>query len=315
MMGVEGIEEYKVSGSKVYLIDRSLSGSRMVLASYLVVAPSGEALLIDPGPSREYERLLEAVEELLGSLSRLKAVLLTHIHLDHGGSAGHLVETLGDIRVYVHPRGAPHLADPSKLWESSLEILGETALLYGQPKPIPPERLVTPGDGKPIRLGSEAVTVIYTPGHASHHMSYMLGDLIFTGDSAGTLQCSTLFPTTPFPFKLVDAISSLDKMRGLKPRRLAYAHFGIHEPASELLSLYRQLLIDLAEIVWRAMQEGVDMDEIPSYVDRASGIVSRYKECMRSLGAGYVENHILQSIEGIARFLQRFGPQHRGVRA
>jgi len=307
------VEEYSVSSAKVYLIDRSIEGSHGIIASYLVVGSRGEAAVIDPGPSRGHESLADTIFHLLGDKGRLKYILLTHIHLDHGGGAGDLLEYFPNASIYVHPRGAPHLIDPSKLWKASLEILGDTARLYGEPKPVDKGSLHIPRDEESISLDGAAITVLYTPGHASHHMSYILGDTVFAGDSAGTFQCSTLYPTTPFPFKLVDAISSIERMQSLKPRRIAYAHFGIHEPASELLSLYRQLLLDLAELIWRLMREGVGVEELASHVDMATGMVSGYKECMRSRGAEYIADQIEQSLQGIYRFLERFGPQHRGV--
>ncbi|MDK2383780.1 MAG: MBL fold metallo-hydrolase, partial [Candidatus Korarchaeota archaeon] len=305
--------EHRVHDVKVYVVDRSLPGSRGVIASYLMVSPEGEAVLVDPGPRRGYEGLVDAVRSLIGDPERLKAVLLTHIHLDHAGAAGDLAASIRDLRIYVHPRGAPHLADPSRLWESSLEILGETARLYGRPRPIPPDRIIVPRDGEALELSGISISVLYTPGHASHHISYLVGDMLFAGDSAGTFQCGSLFPTTPFPFKLVEAVSSIDRMRDARPRRIAYTHYGVHEPATELLGLYRQLLLDLAELVWSLMQSGVEAELIAARVDEATGMVSRYRECMDALGAYYVRDHIEQSLQGMRRFLERFGPQHRGV--
>lgn len=187
-----------------------------------------EDVLIDPGPSSCLPTLLEALGDY-----RPSALLLTHIHFDHAGAAGSLVERWPDLRVYVHERGAKHMADPARLYNSAKRLYGEDMeRLWGEMLPVPEGNLEVLSGGETIHDG--AYKVAYTPGHASHHVSYLRDGTAFVGDVGGvriTPESMTIPPTPP-PDVDVDAWhESIALVRSWRPQRLAMTHFGSSEDA------------------------------------------------------------------------------------
>jgi glyoxylase-like metal-dependent hydrolase (beta-lactamase superfamily II) len=153
---------------------------------------------------------------------------LTHIHFDHAGAAGSLVERWPDLRVYVHERGAKHMADPTRLYNSARRLYGDDMeRLWGEMLPVPEENLEVLTGGETIHGG--AYQVAYTPGHASHHVSYLHDGTAFVGDVGGVriTPTSMTIPPTPPPDVDVEAWhDSTALVRSWRPERLAMTHFG-----------------------------------------------------------------------------------------
>jgi glyoxylase-like metal-dependent hydrolase (beta-lactamase superfamily II) len=209
-------------------------------------------VLVDPGPSSCLPTLLT----VLGS-ERPRALLLTHIHLDHAGATGSLVERWSDLEVYVHERGAPHMIDPSRLLESARRLYGrDMDRLWGETVPVP-ERNVTVLHGGETLLGG-AFEVAYTPGHASHHVSYLHDRTAFVGDAGGVriVQDGLTVPPTPPPDIDVEAWhESIERIRAWAPERLAITHFGAYEDVEAQLTELSARLDDWAE---RAREQDLD---------------------------------------------------------
>jgi glyoxylase-like metal-dependent hydrolase (beta-lactamase superfamily II) len=222
-----------------------------------------DGVLIDPGP----EVTLPTVLEALGEDFEPRAILLTHIHLDHAAATGRLVERWPGLEVYVHERGAPHMVDPSKLLASAGRLYGdEMGRLYGDFLAVP-EQNVHPLKGGETVLGME---VAYTPGHASHHVSYLHeGGTVFAGDVAGILIPGTslvLAPTPPPDIDLDLWRDSIAKLEEWSPERLAITHFGaIEEPPTHLAKL-RESLAEEGELSRR-----LDAEEYRADLDRRIG--------------------------------------------
>jgi glyoxylase-like metal-dependent hydrolase (beta-lactamase superfamily II) len=210
----------------VQLIDLQHVGHARVIACYRV-----GGVLIDPGPSSCLPVLLEALGD-----DRPQALLLTHVHLDHAGAAGSLVERWPDLRVYVHERGARHLVDPARLYDSARRVWGDKMeRLWGEMRPVPQDNLEVLSGGETVRDGW---TVAYTPGHASHHVSYLHGGTAFVGDVAGVRIAPdpTTIPPTPPPDIDVEAWhESIATVRAWRPARLAVTHFGVSEDVERQL--------------------------------------------------------------------------------
>ncbi len=189
-------------------------------------------VLVDPGPESCLETLLAALGEW-----RPRALLLTHIHLDHAGASGSLVRRWPDLEVYVHERGAQHLADPSRLLESARRLYGEDMdRLWGEVRPVPESQLRILHGGERLEDGFE---VAYTPGHASHHVAYLRRGTAFVGDVGGVriTSSSPVIPPTPPPDIDVEAWhASLALIREWAPRRLAITHFGAGEDVEAQLA-------------------------------------------------------------------------------
>ena len=196
-------------------------------------------VLVDPGPESSLETLVEA---LGGEAPR--ALLLTHIHLDHAGAAGAIVRRWPEVEVYVHERGAPHLLDPSKLLASAERLYGdEMERLWGEVVAVPGERLRALSGGETV----EGFRVAYTPGHASHHVCYLHEETgrAFVGDVAGVHigDGDLVLPPTPPPDIDLEAWNdSLSRIAEWHPESLGITHFGVVDEPFERLAVMRDRL-------------------------------------------------------------------------
>jgi glyoxylase-like metal-dependent hydrolase (beta-lactamase superfamily II) len=226
------------------LIDVRHLGRERVIGCWQV----GE-VLVDPGPTSCLPTLLDALGD-----TRPRALLLTHIHLDHAGASGSLVRRWPEIEVYVHERGAPHLADPSRLLESARRLYGDDMdRLWGEFVPVPESQLRVLHGGETLFGGS--FEVAYTPGHASHHVSYLHDGTAFVGDVGGVRipPAELTIPPTPPPDIDVDAWhQSIELIAAWRPRRLAMTHFGETVDVSGQLAAVGTHLDSWAELVRRA---------------------------------------------------------------
>jgi len=222
----------------VRLIDvRHLGRERVICCSQVA------GVLIDPGPSSCLPTLLEALGD-----ERPRALLLTHIHLDHAGATGSLVQRWPDVEVYVHERGAPHLIDPTRLLESARRLYGEDMdRLWGEFLPVPEASLR-------VLRGEETIVedefeVAYTPGHASHHVSYLHEGTAFVGDTGGvriTPHTVTVPPTPPPDIDVEAWLGSVQRIRAWSPERLVMTHFGAAEDAQAQLEAVDRRLDEFA---------------------------------------------------------------------
>jgi glyoxylase-like metal-dependent hydrolase (beta-lactamase superfamily II) len=228
-------------------IDLNWAGHSRSIASALLRTEGGAAL-IDPGPASTLPTLREQLDRNGLDISELSSILLTHIHLDHAGATGSLVRENPRLTVYVHSRGAAHMMDPSKLLHSASRLYGESLEpLFGEFLPVPPSNLHVLEGGEVLALGSRQLQVLYTPGHASHHLTYFdpADGIAFVGDTAGISINGHPFilPATPPPdinVELWDA--SLDAISNLQAQRLFLTHFSFsNDPALHIAS-YRERL-------------------------------------------------------------------------
>jgi glyoxylase-like metal-dependent hydrolase (beta-lactamase superfamily II) len=228
-----------VSGEAPELIDLLHVGRERAVGAWRV----GE-VIVDPGPSSCLPRLFEAIS------SRPPRVLaLTHIHLDHAGAAGSLAARYPELEVWVHERGAPHLADPAKLLASATRLYGdEMERLWGEVLPVPAERMRVLRGGE--RIGD--FEVAYTPGHAYHHVAYRHDPTgwAFTGDVAGVRIGGgpVMAPTPPPDIDLPAWRESIGVLEDWRPTALALTHFGPHEDVGEHLAALRAHLDELEHL-------------------------------------------------------------------
>ena len=200
-------------------------------------------VLVDPGPGSCLPTLLEALGE-----ERPRALLLTHIHLDHAGASGALVKRWPELEVYVHERGAPHVIDPSRLLESARRLYGaDMDRLWGETVPVPERNVRVLRGGERVIDG--AFEVAYTPGHAYHHVSYMRDRTAFVGDVGGvriTPASLTIPPTPPPEIDVEGWQESIERIRAWSPERLAVTHFGAYEDVDAQLDELSSRLDDWA---------------------------------------------------------------------
>ncbi len=271
--------------SNVYQIDVRPLGYERQIAVYLVVGED-YSLLIDTGPQCSLETLYTELKEII-DLKELKYIALTHIHLDHGGGAASLVKRLeADTRILVHPRGVKHVVDPSKLWNAAIKVLGrEVAELQGKPEPIGNEYVKGIDDYENIDLGRVVVKAIHTPGHAPHHVVYIVypDNIAITGDAVATYYDGRLHPVSPPPFKTELALKSIDKIMEEKPDKVAVSHFGLAlEPGVDVLERAKKKIIEwislIEEQVRRGIQDPNEIYRILLEVDEETSYIVRVRE-------------------------------------
>jgi len=238
--------------------DLDFLGVPGVIATVVVHGPGGVAL-IDPGPSSTLPALRAALDAAGIGLRDVRAILLTHIHLDHAGATGSLVRAQPALRVYVHEIGAPHMINPEKLIASASRLWpGEMDRLWGEFVPVPADRLVVLRGGERISAGGRDLDVLYTPGHASHHVSYFSADsgIAFVGDTAGIRRQAgrvVLPPTPPPDIDLEIWRDSLARIGGWRAETLLVTHFGPHAPAGAHLTEMADHLDLVAGIAKRSL--------------------------------------------------------------
>jgi len=275
------------------------------ICSYLVESQESN-FIIETGPSSSVEKLLVRLDELGFALRDIDFVVVTHIHLDHGGGAGDLVRLERSLKVYVHPRGYLHLNDPSKLWKASRNTLGRVAEIYGEPKPIPSENLISVPDGFELDLGDAVLKFIHTPGHASHHMVVYLDGLgaMFTGDAAGINIDGHIIPITPAPHNPIKAINSLKRLLDYNPARLCFTHFGVYE-GLDYLKKALDKWIWWTEFIGGLYRRGVDVREAYRRV-LESDPDSRFMEGFYNK-LGFGDDEILIGVRGMYSYFEWIG--------
>lgn len=215
------------------------------ISAWLVPGPP--VCLVDPGPTSTVEQLFAALSGL--GVRRIDYCLITHIHLDHAGGLGRVARRLPGARIVCHPKAVAHLADPARLWEGSRKVLGALAEVYGPVEPVPAERLV-PAD----RFAEPGIAPLLTPGHAPHHVSFAVGEVLFAGEACGVvfdLGADGIYmrPATPPVFALGRALESLERLIALRPGRMVVGHSGLYADGAGLLRRHREQLLAWERLV------------------------------------------------------------------
>ena len=243
-------------------IDLLFRGQPGVVAAYLLTSP-GHAALVETGPSSTLPALLAGIERAGVALESIREVLVTHVHLDHSGAAGLLLRHLPNATLYAHERGVPHLIDPAKLVASAARIYGALmGPLWGEVLPVPAERLVALRDGDTVWAAGRRIEVLYTPGHASHHVAFrMEDDTVFTGDVGGIRlpDCAYVRPPTPPPdldLELWDA--SIERLAAIDAPAFYPTHFGRCEGTAAHLRELRARLRAWEALVLDGLRSGQD---------------------------------------------------------
>jgi glyoxylase-like metal-dependent hydrolase (beta-lactamase superfamily II) len=229
-------------------------------AAVHIIQHNGRAAFVDTGTNHSVPHLLAALDELGIAHDSVDYVLLTHVHMDHAGGAGLLLQHLPNARVFIHPRGVPHMIDPSKLVAASQAVYGVEAFrkLYGDVLPVPQDRIVSVPDNYRCDLGGRELELIHTPGHALHH--YVVIDrahaAIFAGDTFGlsyraldTPQGAFIVPTSsPSQFDADQLISSIDRMMSYAPDSIYLMHYSRVTGTPRLAAMLKSQIREFARI-------------------------------------------------------------------
>jgi glyoxylase-like metal-dependent hydrolase (beta-lactamase superfamily II) len=248
-------------------VDLNFLGRPQIIATAILQNTAGVAL-VDPGPSTTLTGLLETLKRQGIGVRDIRQVLLTHIHLDHAGATGSLLTQNPAIEVFVHERGARHLIDPSKLMASATRLYGQDMdLLWGEVLPVPASQVKSLQGGERITAGGRDLEVAYTPGHASHHVSYFdrSSGVAFVGDTAGIRRGSGVYIMPPTPPPDVDLElwrQSGDRILGWDPDTLFLTHFGAFRGARPHFQQLYDRLDAWSALVGRLLADpSIDDDE------------------------------------------------------
>jgi glyoxylase-like metal-dependent hydrolase (beta-lactamase superfamily II) len=220
-----------VPASGLSWIDLKFRGSPHVVGTAVIVS-EGSIALVDPGPTSCLETLELGLNALGLRCSDVTHLLLTHVHLDHAGATGTLARRHPHLKVFVHERGAPHLIDPAKLLRSATRLYGDhMEVLWGEIAPVPASNVFTlAGDGERVEAGGRVFEVAYTPGHASHHISFFdrASGVAFVGDAAGIrIEGSYVRPPTPPPDIDVELWTrTVERINAWSPETMFLTHSG-----------------------------------------------------------------------------------------
>ncbi len=291
-------------------IDTLLGGWAQMTAGYLLTGAA--PLLVETGSQTSVPVVRDLLARAGLSPADLAGIAVTHIHLDHAGGVGDLAAAFPEATIYVHERGARHLIDPSRLVSSAARVYGGLLdSLYGRMTPLEPGRVQVLGDGDRVEVDpGRHLVAIDSPGHAKHHLGFLdeQSGLLFCGDAVGVRLPGggVLRPAAPPPdFDLELALASLGRFSAHRPRRLAFAHYGIVDvPVDELLAQAADVLHAWVEEAVRALGAGEDV---------ASAFARRFSPELDALSAEErrrIEtlNGVHSNAAGITRYLaQRAG--------
>lgn len=249
----------------IVAIDTEMAGMSELVAAYLV--PGESPALVETGPATVARTVVDGLASLGLGAGDVAHLVVSHVHLDHAGGAGDLVDAFPNATVVVHREGARHVADPAKLMASAYRVFGERLdELFGPLRPVPRERLRAVDEGDRVDLGGgRHLEVMYAPGHARHHMAVQdsQSGVLFVGDSMGVFlpEAGVLRPATPPPdFDLDLALGTLRRYRERRPSALYLSHFGAAPAGRDLLAEAEERLVRFGDIVRASMRESADLD-------------------------------------------------------
>ena len=301
---------------KIYLIDGFDLGVAERTGTYVIAE---EALtLVDTGPSPSVKHVKKGLETLGYSLEQVKYIIVTHIHLDHAGGAGLLLEECPNAKVVVHPRGARHLADPARLVAGAKMVYGERfSELFDPVVAIPEERMLIKDEGDTLEIGPACtLRFLDTPGHAKHHFSIYdpVSNGMFTGDTVGIRYeqlirdgVDLFLPSTsPNQFDPAAMRHAIDRMATLDLNCIYYGHFGMTNNPDEALRQVADWLDIFMEEADRVMAEQKGHEVL------AQRLLGRVREHLRKLNVrddhevyGLIELDMQVSAMGILDYLSK----------
>ncbi len=298
----------------VFLLDTRHMGYQGTVGAYLVPGPGGSFALVESGPGSTLDTLEAAVREAGFEPEGLESVMVTHIHLDHAGAAGTLARRYS-AEVYVHENGAPHLLDPSRLMKSAARIYGsQMETLWGEMEPLPRNLLRVVRDGETFQAAGRRFDVLYTPGHASHHVAYLMEkSALFTGDAAAIRLpgSGVVRPALPPPEVDLEAWEdTLQVIRQAGAERLLLTHFGEVKEVDAHLVEVAEKNTAWAEEVLAGLQRGEEDDELGARLER----LSRKELDAENASEAVVERHRVTSndamtVMGLKRYWQKKHPE------
>ena len=229
-----------------------------------VFPTQGKIFLVECGPGSTLPTLEGKLKALGYSLDDISDVFITHIHLDHAGAAGSLARR--GARIHVHPAGARHLIDPEKLITSAERIYGDQMqTLWGEFLPVAEKDLSILEDGQVVKVGAIEVKSIHTPGHANHHIAYVIDGMCFSGDVGGSRMPGQHFITLPMPppdFHLETWYQTIEKLKALVLKKIVVTHYGAFEDVAWHLATLQEKLTEIDAWMQNVMPAAQSLEDV-----------------------------------------------------
>ena len=288
--------------AETHLADVGMFGQQDFGAVYLI--DDERKAIIETGTSWDAERILGAVRGFGLAPRDIDFLVVSHIHLDHAGGAGFLLESMPRAKVYVHERGFRHLVDPSRLVASAQAALGpEEAREFGTMRPIPADRLVAVRDGDTLDLGAHELRFLDSPGHAPHELTILdsRNGCVYTGDAAGLYfpGDEILIPIAPAPgFDLAKNLETFERLLALEPRALLFSHYGPHARPKEAIAAQIAAYPAWSRLVLEHLAELGEDGVVKALYDMSCRAAKRYPR-------EFLERRIRVSVTGLAAYHER----------
>lgn len=288
--------------AETHLEDVHMFGQEAFGATYLV--DDDRKAIIETGTSWDAPRILEAIQGFGLRPADVDAVIVSHVHLDHVGGAGFLLQDMPRASVYVHERGFKHLADPTRLVASAREALGpQEAEIFGTMRAIPADRLIAVKDGDRLELGKHSLVFFDSPGHAPHELTILdqRNGCVYTGDAAGLYfpGDDILMPIAPAPaFDLEKNLATFHRILALKPKALLFSHYGPHTKPKAAIEAMMAAYPAWARVVKEELASIGEEGVLRELYDMSCRAAKRYPR-------DFLERRIRVSITGLAAYHAR----------
>ncbi len=289
-----------------HTLDLHFQGYDHAIAAFVIESSEGP-ILIESGPYSTFPALEKELDEIGYKSDDIKHVLLSHIHFDHAGAAWALAEK--GATIYLHPFGADHMHDPTKLVASATMIYGDQMdVLWGEMKAIPRENLKIIEHEEKVMIGGQQFTALHTPGHAKHHIAWEWGQTIFTGDVAGVkIEAGPVVPPCPPPdINLEEWIASIDLVLSRNPEKLALTHFAERANVTEHMTELKNILTDWGNWIKEKMDTGTSQEDmVPQFMEYTNEQLRSRGVLEEGLKRYEAANPAWMSVAGLVRYWKK----------
>lgn len=292
----------------IHTIDLHFLGRSGTVGAYLVPYTGG-CILVETGPGSTIQGLVAGVTDLGFTIENVTDVFLTHIHLDHAGASGWLAQH--GSRIHVHENGAAHLINPEKLLASAGRLYGDKMdSLWGEFIPVSPDKIDIVHDGEVIKVGGLSIRALDVPGHASHHLAYLLGDACFSGDICGIRLSPQHYLSLPMPppdLHLEKWRDSIRHIQAYNPARIIPTHFGIYPDAKWHLQAVLEALDEVEAWIEEHMPGNPSLEDLrQQFIEFEQARATKYGVTKSIIDGQQIANPSFFSADGIFRYWNKF---------
>lgn len=292
----------------IHAIDMNFLGRSGTVGAYLLPHSTG-GILVETGPASTIQNLVAGLKNYGFEINDITDVFLTHIHLDHAGGAGWLAQH--GCQIHVHENGAPHLINPEKLLASAGRLYGDRMeTLWGKILPVIQDKITVMHNNEVIKIDGLSVRALDVPGHASHHLAYLIGDACFSGDIGGIRLSSRQYLSLPMPppdFQLEKWRESIHHIQKFTPTRIVPTHFGMYTDASWHLQAVLDELDEVEAWIETKLPLNPSQEDFrQQFIEFEQLRAQKYRIEKATIEAQQIANSSSMSADGIFRYWNKY---------